>query len=108
MRKRLVLGTLAAVCMLVFPVLFSPTSGENLMNSAPFATVAIAGHVTSAGVYCNCNGTCEGSYLSVSPSGQSTSGQDGDQNSNDPATSDFNAGTMAILLIAMMYFGMRA
>jgi hypothetical protein len=34
---------------------FSPASGENLKNSAPFASVALAGHVAGGGRYCDCN-----------------------------------------------------
>jgi ubiquinone biosynthesis protein UbiJ len=34
---------------------FSPTQGDNLNNSAPFATVALAGHQTTGAVYCECD-----------------------------------------------------
>ncbi|MEK6322100.1 MAG: hypothetical protein AABN33_10490 [Acidobacteriota bacterium] len=50
MRKRLVF---AALCMLAVPPLFSPSQNDQLISSAPFATVALAGH-TIAGSWCEC------------------------------------------------------
>ena len=50
MRKRLLL---AAVCILALPIGFSLYSGDNFTNSAPFATVALAGH-TIIGDWCAC------------------------------------------------------
>ena len=46
---------LAAVCMLTLPTLFSSSKGTKLTNSAPFATVALAGH-TLVGSWCECGG----------------------------------------------------
>ena len=40
--------------MAVFPLVTSPT-GDNSNNSAPFATVALAGH-TNHGSFCACGG----------------------------------------------------
>jgi hypothetical protein len=34
---------------------YSPTQGDKLNNSAPFATVAFAGHVLTGGAYCVCD-----------------------------------------------------
>ena len=50
MRTRLLL---AAVCLLALPMWFSPSKGDKLTNSAPFATVALAGH-TVLGGWCEC------------------------------------------------------
>lgn len=50
MRTRLLL---AAVCMLTLPFWFSASQAEKLTSSAPFATVAYAGH-TTAGDWCEC------------------------------------------------------
>ena len=50
MRRRLLL---AAVCIFSLPIVFSLTSGDNLTNSVPFATVALAGH-TLGGEFCQC------------------------------------------------------
>ena len=101
MRKRLVLGTLAAVFMLIFPVSFSPSSGENPMNSAPFATVAIAGHITPGGRYCACDGQCLNN-LTVSPSDEQEN-QD-TKNEDDTAIDPSVMVTLALLL----FFGMRS
>jgi hypothetical protein len=45
----------AAVCILILPIWFSPASGDKSVSSAPFATVAVAGHHMSGGVYCECD-----------------------------------------------------
>ena len=50
MRIRLLL---AAVCMLILPMWFSTSNGDRLTTSAPFATVALAGH-TLVGSWCEC------------------------------------------------------
>lgn len=50
MKTRLLL---AAFCVLALPTCFSTTNGEKLTNSAPFATVALAGH-TVLGNWCQC------------------------------------------------------
>jgi len=39
--------------MLALPMWFSPSKGDKLTNSAPFATVALAGH-TLLGGWCEC------------------------------------------------------
>jgi hypothetical protein len=44
---------LAAVCILVLPMWFSQSPGDKLINSTPFATVALAGH-TLLGNWCDC------------------------------------------------------
>ena len=51
MRTRLLL---AAVCMLTLPLWFSASPGQRQTNSAPFTTVAFAGHTTSGGDWCGC------------------------------------------------------
>ena len=50
MRKRLVF---AALCILAVPALFSSFQNDKLLSTAPFATVALAGH-TMAGGWCDC------------------------------------------------------
>ena len=52
MKKRLLL---AAVCILTLPIWFSPDEGDKSMGSAPFAAVALAGHIPMGGVYCEGN-----------------------------------------------------
>ena len=52
MRIRLLL---VAVCILTLPFWASPSSGNKLTNSVPFAGIAIAGHVVGgSGHYCDC------------------------------------------------------
>jgi hypothetical protein len=105
MRKRLVSGVFAAVFMLVLPVWSSPSSSERLMNSAPFATIAMAGHITPAGFYCDCNGQC--GYQSIARPEQSKSDQN-DGQANADATPDSDLGAMMVIVALLVYFGMRA
>lgn len=107
MRK---LFVLAAVCILALPLWSSSSQGEDLVNSAPFATVAIAGHVTPSGRYCNCDdtgGVCSsgeqpGNNLTVAPSSQPKSDRNADP-SNLGSVPDFDFGSGAMLLaIAVM------
>ena|SRR5215208_2811707 len=41
------------IILAAFPLLASPTHSKS-DNAVPFAAVAFAGHVTTAGVYCDC------------------------------------------------------
>ena len=45
---------LAAACILILPVMFSPFGGDKPTNSAPFATVALAGHSVGSDLPCVC------------------------------------------------------
>jgi hypothetical protein len=45
---------LAAACILILPVMFSPSGGDKLTNSVPFGTVALAGHVVGSDAPCRC------------------------------------------------------
>jgi hypothetical protein len=44
---------LAAVCILILPLLFSASPADNPTNSTPFATVVLAGHILTGG-WCDC------------------------------------------------------
>jgi hypothetical protein len=91
--------------MLALPIWFSPASGEKLMNSAPFATVAVAGHVSSAGFYCDCtDGRCGTQNISLSD--PSKSDQNDAQRISDAAL-DSDLSTMEMILALLVYFGMR-
>jgi hypothetical protein len=50
-RTRLIL---AAVCILALPLWFSASPGDRPISSAPFATVAYAGHTTGGNAPCMC------------------------------------------------------
>ena len=77
------------------------------MNSVPFATVAIAGHATPGGRYCDCTGEqCSMGNLTIAPSDQSESEQESDLNDTGSTASDVDAGTMLLLLLTV-YFGLR-
>ena len=44
----------AAICIFSLPIFLSPSVGDQQLNSSPFATVAIAGHVIPSNAYCEC------------------------------------------------------
>ncbi|MGA9768113.1 MAG: hypothetical protein WBV94_03680 [Blastocatellia bacterium] len=109
MRTRLLL---AAVCILTLPVWLTPSTDNKLTNSAPFVTVAIAGHVYGTTVYCECGG---GIVTCVCDSGETPSGahrgnravseatnRDVSSISEAP-TSDIDFGTGAMLLALMIF-----
>jgi hypothetical protein len=39
---------------MILPLVFSPSRGDKLTNSAPFATAALAGHVIGSNALCVC------------------------------------------------------
>jgi len=75
------------------------------MNSAPFSTVAIAGHITSGGFYCDCtNGQCGTQNIVLSDPSKS---DQNDAQVNEDATLNSDLGAMLMMLALLMYFGMR-
>ena len=94
MRKRLLV---AAVCILGLPMWFSPTQGDNLNNSALFATVALAGHQLTGGVYCDCNNP-ESHLLGLTAQGDNSSHQD-----ESTAQDDLSI-ELGIALMALMFW----
>ena len=86
----------------------SPSTGDKHINSAPFASFALAGHVTASGAYCPCDGTnC--------PAGQGLQGlqHTSDQPSTDTDTLDndvangVDPGPGVILLTLALLFSFR-
>lgn len=74
--------------------------GDKQMTPAPFATVAIAGHATSGGRYCNCNdpSSCTSSQsVTTSPTDELTT------NDVDANQSDLTTG-LGITLLLLMYW----
>ena len=65
---------LAAICTLVLPFLYSGSPGDLGTVPAPFVVVAVAGHSTGAGTWCDCDPVegddcpCSVSRIVVSPS----------------------------------------
>jgi len=102
---------LAAVCILILPIFLSPAEGDKHINSAPFATLAVAGHVTPAGYYCACGSSpdciCEPGEQSVkAASGQTTTDSVAATLDKQVAnSSDLGAGVM--LLTLALFLGLR-
>ena len=104
MRTRLLL---AAVCILILPFVFSPSTGNKLDNAAPYATVAIAGHVIAGIYYCDCNNPETCTYGLSVRTGDSTTQDDGATQQN--VTQDnLITGFGAALLMLTLWLKMRA
>src|ERR1051325_9362896 len=107
MKKRLFL---AAVCMLVLPVFFSPSLGEN--QQAPFSMVAFAGHVTGSGEYCSlCGcGSCRcdpGEQPSGNCTNSATPGGIEKAKMQADSTPDLSAAAMIFALALFVWFKLR-
>ena len=95
--------------MTVFPLVASPT-GDSSNNSAPFATVALAGH-TSSGSYCACGGPgciCDtgeqpGDGLAIAPS----NGSDDYTSVNQGSAPDIDLASGALVLALAFLFWVR-
>ena len=100
MRTRLLL---AAVCMLTLPFCFSASQADKLTSSAPFATVAYAGH-TTAGDWCEC-GTpgCIPDQGEICNNGARASDDQKDSILGSPAGSAMNPGA-GLLMLALAFF----
>ena len=106
---------LAVVCLLALPMWFSPSKGDKLTNSTPFATVALAGH-TVLGGWCECGAPgclCEpGEGIT----GQSaTTAPDASAPRGNPRAKpgrvtelDFGSGAILIALALFVWSRMRA
>lgn len=110
MRTRL---SAAAVWILILPIWFSATSGDKLPNSAPFATVALAGH-TLTGDWCAC-GTPECVCDLRDRSGNNAGHRDENEISLDEAASvsadsgiDFGSGVLMFALALFVWVRLRA
>ena len=113
MRKKLLL---AVVCILALPILLSTFQSESLNNSAPFATVAFAGH-TGPGTWCQCG--CPGCICDPGEEatlclGNIVSSDNGPKKAKNrtapaaemPGANDFDLGSGA-LLVALMVLMLR-
>jgi hypothetical protein len=107
----------AAFCMLALPFVFSHSRSDKHGNSAPYNTVAFAGHVFGSGIACGCgcpNCICEpgeqarecnrAHELTVNRTG-ANDGQV-DTSVSAPA-SDFNFGAGAMLFALAMFAWFR-
>jgi len=100
--------------MLVLPVWFSPSTGEELTTSAPFATVAYAGH-TLLGDWCGCGGPgciCDPGELGGSSRPLPNKPEKAFDQSASPSHSragfDFGTGALVLALALMMWSRLRA
>jgi hypothetical protein len=80
---------------------FSPTQGDKLNNSAPFATVALAGHILTGGAY------CEGDppFCGHPYDGLTMSQQQADEFTDQSA--DSYSGTLLLALSLLMWLKAR-
>jgi hypothetical protein len=88
---------------------FSPAPGGNLKNSAPFASVALAGH-TLMGAYCDCGSdgcSCDPGEVRIASS-PSTSDQVAAPTTEEVATgADIGAGAMVLALLLIVGLRLR-
>jgi len=106
----------AALCILALPVWFSPSTGEELTTSAPFTTVAYAGH-TLLGEWCQCGGPgciCDAGELGGSSRPLPNKPEKSFDQSASPIRShsrsgfDFGTGALVLALALMMWSRLRA
>ncbi len=114
MRKRLVF---AAFCILVLPLLFSPSQTNLPVTGGPFATTALAGH-TIVGSWCECGGPGCLCDPGETPGGNSATpvtdkNESSDQGltpirSHSHSGSDFGTGTLLLALALFLWVRLRA
>jgi hypothetical protein len=103
--------------MLAVLPLFSPSQNNKLIPSAPFATVALAGH-TVAGTWCEC-GTLGGCFCDPgeNPGGNSATPVSDNQSSDQGRSpirarshsgSDLGTGTLILALALFLWARLRA
>jgi hypothetical protein len=90
--------------MLVLPIIFSPSPGK---ISAPFATVAIAGHGTASGEWCSCGCErciCDPGEVPIACGNRATSVPD---KGKVDSSVDLGSASLIALLILLVYFKLR-
>jgi len=101
--------------MLALPMWFSPSKGDKLNNSAPFATVALAGH-TLLGGWCECGAPggciCEPGEEMTYHSARQVDASSAQRNHRDKpgrvSELDFGSGAILIALALFVWSRMRA
>jgi hypothetical protein len=106
----------AAVCIFILPFVFSPSAADKLAGTAPFASVAFAGH-TIAGYWCEC-GTpgciCDPGELPVGNRAASvTDNKSSDQGpspvrANPRSGPDLGTGALILALALVLWARLRA
>ena len=97
MRKRLIS---VGVCILTVPLWFSASPGDKLTNSAPFSTVAYAGHTVGGGWCADGSPGCIND-LSQDPAGKRATALPDQQ--NDPGS-----GMLVLALAFLLWIRLRA
>ena len=107
---------LAVVCILTLPIAFSPSGGDKLESSTPYAPVAYAGH-TLTGFWCDCGGrdcVCDPGELpggnratSVSHNESSDKGPSAIR-ANARSGPDFGSGALILALALLFWARLRA
>ena len=101
----------AAVCMLMLPILLSPSAGNKRINSAPFATVAVAGHITPGGYYCACGSSfaciCDPDEQSTQSASRQTVTDSGTATLDKQIANGSDIGAGVMLLTLALFLGLR-
>lgn len=103
---------LAALCMLILPVLFTSAGSRQGTATVPFATIAIAGH-SLAGGWCDCGPIGCICDPGENPGGNSavpvSDGSSSERKPKNPAPEfDFGTGALLIGLAVFLWSRLRA
>lgn len=108
MRRKL---SLAAVCILILPFVFSSSVGGERTNSNQLNTVAFAGHIIPSGVYCECDTPqcfCEpGETRAASQTTPSHPSTDGANLASATPANSFDLGVGVMLFTLALLLGLR-
>jgi hypothetical protein len=99
---------LAAICIFTFPMWFSLAPNKATINSAPFATVALAGHVSPNGAWCQCGSfdacICDVGETNVQNSPDSNKYS---KTGNVEVSTGFDPGASALIIVLALLLGLR-
>ena len=106
MRKRLLI---VALCILGLPMLVSTNQGDKTINSAPYASVAFAGH-TTAGGWCSCNNpeSCTGGLGGLSVRTNDSTPQDDGATQQNTTQDNLTTGFGVALMMLVLWLKNRA
>ena len=107
MRTKLLLAT---VCIFAIPFSSSIATGDKHANSAPYATVAFAGHVIGSFAYCECDTPqCECEPWETKYNNQTNSVHLSASGASAGAESagDFDPGVSMMLITFVLLLGLR-
>ena len=99
-----------AICILGLPIWGSNTQGDKLVNSAPFATVALAGHITGGGRYCDCGTSdceCDPGEMPAGPNAITSDSQQGQSTLVDTESTYTNEVGLGLLTITILLLWLK-